>query len=282
MTTFVLDYKPESLALGERAVWVSATDGDTPTIQLPVRMLGIDAPELHFMSANEKTPGAYDNALANFLDREGKNLEEGLKKYLKPRLENNASTRQITAGREAFDHFLKTAKERLERVNAQGKPLTPRKLFVMAAEEVFDMNGRLLAYVNAAYTKAERKTIPLPKRVTFNLQMLEDGHAASLLIYPNVPKPEDLKLVQKAVHNARTKKKGFWAQGNRALLAYEFRWVVKMIEGEENGPTRFCGDLSTGDLFTPERYYKALPENRLFFFKEDVSDALKMGFKLKT
>jgi endonuclease YncB( thermonuclease family) len=33
--------------LGDTPKFVSATDGDAPTVQLCIRMLGIDAPELH-------------------------------------------------------------------------------------------------------------------------------------------------------------------------------------------------------------------------------------------
>jgi hypothetical protein len=164
---------------------------------------------------------------------------------------------------------------------SNGKPLTPRKLFVMVAQEVFDKYGRLLAYVNAAYEKKELAAIPPEKRPTFNLQMCQDGHATSLLIYPNIPKPQDLKLLKAAVKGARTRAKGLWADKDRTLLPYEFRWIVDTLQGTRHGPDRFCADVTTGDLHLPQGYFRVLPENRLFFFEEDLGEALKLGFKLR-
>ena len=80
-----------------------------------------------------------------------------------------------------------------------------RKLFIMVSSDAFDRYGRLLAYVNATYKKGELESLPPAKRPTFNLQILHDGYAVSLLIYPNIPMPSDLELVQSAVKKARTK-----------------------------------------------------------------------------
>jgi hypothetical protein len=246
-------------------------------------MLGMDAPEFHYLGADEDTPGKYDADLAGFLEGAGQQLDAGLKVYLAPRLSNQASTRQINAGKTAYEHFLNLVKVRLDRgLDSQGTPRRPRRLFMMAAEEVFDRNGRLLAYINAAYTREERETIPPAQRPTFNLQMMQDGHSVSLLIFPNVPKPSDLALVQEAVRVARQTPKGFWMQGGEVLLPYEFRWIIDTIKGERQGPDRFCGDLTTGFLFPPQQYYLVLPENRLFFFPEDMGDAYMMGFRLAT
>lgn len=282
MCNFALKYAPEHLALGDTAAYASATDGDTPKICLPVRMLGIDAPELHYQGADETHPGKYDASLANFLATAGKFLDNGLQTYLAPRLADHASSRQITAGRASHKHFLELVRIRLDRgVDAHGKPRTPRKLFIMVAEQVFDQHGRLLAYVNANYTKEERKKILPYQRPTFNLQMIQDGHAASLLIYPNVPKPNDLQLVQAAVRMARQNALGFWAQGDKGLLPYEFRWLVDTLAGTRHGPDRYCGDLTTGELFPPQQYYLVLPENRLFFYPQDLAYAVNMGFMQK-
>jgi endonuclease YncB( thermonuclease family) len=244
-------------------------------------MLGMDAPELHYQGATEKTPGKYDAKMEKFLKAEGKDLDVALKKHLENRLKDKPSTRQIQDGKEAFGHFMDIVTERLDRgVGKNGKKLTPRKIFIMAPQEVFDRYGRLLAYINAAYEKSELKKIPLSKRPTFNLQMIQNGHGVSLTIYPNIPKPDDLKMVQDAVKNARTHGKGFWKQAGKVLLPYEFRWIVDTIRGKRKGPDRYCADITTGDLFPPQQYYRVLPENRLFFYEDQVGDALKMGLKL--
>lgn len=282
MPRFHFTYTPEHLAFGDKPRWVSATDGDTPTLQTPVRMLGMDAPELHYAGATADSPGKFDQAMSAFLAGKGRFLDDGLKQYLKERLEDGACSRQIAAGQRSFEHFQKIATERLDRgKGSNGKPLTPRKLFVMVAREVFDRYGRLLAYVNAAYDKNELGAIPAAKRPTFNLQMCQDGHATSLLIHPNIPKPQDLELVKAAVKRARTRGKGLWADRGRTLLPYEFRWIVDTTQGTRRGPDRYCADMATGDLHLPQGYFRVLPENRLFFFEEDLGEALKMGFKLR-
>jgi endonuclease YncB( thermonuclease family) len=281
MANFPLVYTPENLKYGDEPVWVSATDGDTPTLQLPVRMLGMDAPELHYAGASEKSPSKYDATMEKFLANQGKDLDPGLKKHLASRLVDKPSTRQIAAGRAAFDRFTAIVKQRLDRGQGKtGKPLTPRHIFTMASSDVFDHYGRLLAYVNASYTKDERDKIPAAKRPTFNLQMMQEGHAVSLVIYRNIPKPDDLVLVQQAVKNARTKGKGLWKEGAKALLPYEFRWIADTITGKRSGPDRYCGDITTGLLHRPQHYYEVEPENRLFFFPEHVPVAMSMGLQL--
>ena len=238
---FPIHYTPESLALGDKPRFVSATDGDTPTVQMPIRMLGMDTPELHYRGASESNPGKFDAAFASFLTKAGKGLDPGLKAYLKKRLRQGASTRHIKAGKAAATHFQDTVADRLKRISEHsGKELTPRTLFVMVAAEVFDSRGRMLAYINASYTKKERDQIPASKRPTFNLQMIRDGHATSLLIYPNVPKPADLTLVRNATIAARKAKRGLWKSGTPTLHAFEFRWIVDVISGKRDGPDRFC------------------------------------------
>jgi endonuclease YncB( thermonuclease family) len=273
-------YNPEHLAFGDKPVWISATDGDTPTLQLPIRMLGIDAPELHYQGASSTSPGKYDVPFGAFLTAAGKHLDAGLKQYLAKKLLNNACTRHIAAGQAAFEHFQAMAQKRLARKGKNGKTVTPRHIFAMVAEEVFDRHGRMLAYVNGVYDKKERETIPESKRPTFNLQMMREGQAVSLLIYPNIPKPADLELVQSAVNKARTTNKGFWKGPDTFLLPYEFRWIIDTIKGVRSGPDRYCADISTGKLYQPQHYYKVLPESRLFFYAMDLVEALKMNFQL--
>ena len=276
-------YEPERLAVGDKATFISATDGDTPTIQLPIRMLGIDAPELHVGGATEKNPGKFDAAMELFLQKEGKSLPQELKAHLRKRLLSKPSTRQIDAGKKSFEHFRTIVAERLDKGTTKtGKPLKPRKLFLMVSNDVFDQNGRLLAYIAPSYSKEERESIKPEKRPTFNLQMVQDGWAVSLLIYPNIPKPLDLKLVQGAVKKARIAKKGMWADGEKTLLPYEFRWIVKMIQGQsmKEALSRYCADITTMKLHRPEEYFRTKPEDRLFFFDKDAGEALKMGFRL--
>jgi endonuclease YncB( thermonuclease family) len=277
MTTFSIHYLPEHLEVGNKPIFRSATGGNTTSAELPIRMLGIDAPELQYASAVESKPGAYDRAMADFLTGKGKDLDQGLRTYLEPRLESGACTRHLKVGKAAHEHYQAMLEKRLARVSKSRKPLTPRRLFVMVADEIFDKDARLLAYLNASYTKEELKQIPASKRPTFNLQVLQEGYAASLLIFPNVPKPGDLEPVRKAVETARAKGRGLW-QDELVLLGFEFRWIVDTILGKRSGPDRLCADLTTGALYQPQQYWRVLPENRLFFHREHASTALDMGF----
>lgn len=279
---FPIHYEPERLALGDKPKFISATDGDTPTIQIPIRMLGMDAPELHFAGATEKSPGKYDKEMEKFVTGKGKNLDPGLLKYLKPKLKAKPSTRQIAAGKVASDHFHKLLQERLDRGKNKntGKPLAQRTLFTMVSAQVFDRYSRMLAYVAPSYTKQERDKIPESKRPTFNLQMMQDGQAISLLIYPNVPKPKDLDSVRVAVKTARQFKRGYWGAKTPMLHAYEYRWIADTITGKRSGPDRYCGDFTTAKLYKPQQYYLVPEENRLWFFEADVAGAFKMGFTL--
>jgi endonuclease YncB( thermonuclease family) len=277
-----IHYVPETLALGDKPKFIEATDGDTPTIQTPIRMLGMDAPELHYGGATEKNPGKFDTAFAGFLAGKGKNLDAGLKEHLAKRLDTSASTRHIEAGATAALHFRDIVAERLHQVSEKtGKEIAARKLFTMVSQQVFDRYGRLLAYVAPSYTKAERDATAPEKRPTFNLQMLQDGHATSLIIYPNLPKPADLTLVHTAMAAAKRAHKGLWKAGTPMLHGFEFRWIVDTIAGSRDGPDRFCGDFSTGKLYLPQQYYKVSDENRVWFFDQDVGAALSMGFKLQ-
>lgn len=271
----------EKLKGSPDARWVSATDGDTPKVSLPIRMLGIDAPEYHYLGADQENPGKFDAEMRGFLSAAGSGLDAGLRAYLEPRLKGKPGTRQIFAGEKALQHFEKLKNQRLDpgqRYNKKRK--TERRLYIMVAQEVFDKHGRMLAYINASYSQEEREAIPPAERPTFNLQMMQDGHAVSLLIYPNIPKATDLELVQNAVANARTARKGFWHGGEgRVLLAYEFRWIVDTIRGARSGPDRYCGNIFTGKLHQPQDYYKVMPENRLFFRSEHLKEAFKLGFE---
>ncbi len=270
----------EKLKGSDDASWVSATDGDTPKVSLPIRMLGIDAPEYHYQGADQDHPGKFDAEMRGFLAAAGRPLDAGLRAYLKPRLSGKPCSRQIAAGENALRHFEALRRRRLQPGQPHNeKRKTERKLYIMVAQEVFDKHGRMLAYINASYNQEERRRIPSAERPTFNLQMMQDGHAVSLLIYPNIPKAEDLELVQAAVSAARQARKGFWHAGpERVLLAYEFRWIVDTIRGLRDGPDRYCGDILTGKLYQPQHYYRVAPENRLFFRTEHLREALKLGF----
>lgn len=121
-----------------------------------------------------------------------------------------------------------------------------------------DQHGRMLAYLKANYSDAARKQIPVAQHPTFNLQMMQEGYAVSLLIYPNVPKPSDLKLVQNAVCTARQNALGFWSESEKSVAPYEFRWLDNTLVETRQRPDRCCGDLVSGESFVLQQYYRVL------------------------
>jgi hypothetical protein len=103
--------------------------------------------------------------------------------------------------------------------------------------------------------------------------MLQLGWAASIIIFPNIPKKADLELVQSAVKKARKAKKGAWADP-KLLLGYEFRSCVRLYKGEKDWITRYCADMTNRKIYEPQEYYRVDPENRIFVWPEDLAWAI--------
>ena len=240
---------------------LSISDGDTPEVKMGIRMLGIDAPELHFPGT--QNPADQDGLLAGLpKTAEWKGLPKGLRDHLEGRLEGGG-TREARWGLAAKEAFEAMVKEALRQKGAKG----PRQLFMLCGPEVFDCYGRILAYVGPYVPRAERAGAPPPD--TFNLRMLASGMAAPCLHAGNIPKPADLAKAAAAVQAARKGKLGFWQEADRILHGYEFRALVRL--GTGLGGFRYkVADLRehstavTSSLPATE-YYEIPEEYRLFF-----------------
>ncbi|MEM9363290.1 MAG: thermonuclease family protein [Bacteroidota bacterium] len=267
--------------LGKKTKSGDPADGDTPFVRMPIRMLGIDTPETSYQggeaTANTKfaelkallESGNYDN----WIDGE-------LKALLLPKL-TNAGTLQINQGQQAKVIFKQLLDQRLKKPNG-----TNRSLFIRAADDHFDSFGRLLAYIAPSYTKSELASITTDNRKTFNLLMLESGWAASIIIYPNLPKNSDLRMARAGVKNAMENGLGAWTDP-KMLTGYEYRMCLKLhsalkkakaSEGffvkESSWIQRFCVDMTTLTVYTPQKYHKVKPYNRLFLWAKDVRKAV--------
>ena len=76
---------------------LSISDGDTPEVKMGVRLLGMDAPELHFpLGSDPVCQGPFSAKLPKL--KVYKDLPQALRGYLTPRLEG-AGTRQKKWGR---------------------------------------------------------------------------------------------------------------------------------------------------------------------------------------
>jgi endonuclease YncB( thermonuclease family) len=264
--------------------YIDATDGDTPSIAVSIRMLSIDTPEVHY-PMNQK-PSRQDGNLKQLADwiTEGKApIRDSLAEYIQPRLATGtAGTLQLQQGEAASAFFKALVKEKLERPRGG-----PRRVFVWTSDEQFDQYGRLLAYMAPKYTPDELKTMSPRDRATFNYLMIESGWGASFVIYPSLPKHSDLVLLQKAAQTAFEEKKGAWADPN-ALTGYEFRMCYKLFEvtqklvAGKNVPSaerhgwieRFCADMTTREIFYPQDYFKVPAYNRIFIWADDVTEAV--------
>ena len=237
------------------------TDGDTPTVALNIRMVNVDAPEVHY--PGNRKPSGQDAALAGLLANRPEVFTPQLRDHLSPKLEGSAGTRQMEWGEKSRDAYDALAKELL-----QFDPEKERyraKVHITIGSEPFDRFQRLLAYV------APMEKIAA-KRKTFNLMLAEQGWVVNYLIYPNIPSREDIIKLQKAVAKARKKGLGIWADP-LLLAGYEFRNLVDTASKKSNGPKRHCADISTGRLHLPEAYFTILPENRLFIDQRNLKQA---------
>jgi endonuclease YncB( thermonuclease family) len=246
------------------------TDGDTPFIEMPIRMLSMDTPEVHYPGTMK--PSEHDAALAEL----GKRLLAGkyptipreLAKHLGDRLDDRAGTRQLEQGERSMQEYQRMLAERMKTPSGRGM----RRLFVRSSAEVFEAHGRLLGYVAPTFDPEERAAMSLYDRRTFNFQLVEEGWAAPFLIYPSLPKKADLDLFHAAVKKARVEKRGN-RKDHRTLHGYEFRFCVKLMRGEAALPERSCADLRTSKLYKPEHYLAVKEEDRLFVWPRDVSKA---------
>jgi endonuclease YncB( thermonuclease family) len=268
--------------LGARDL-VDITDGDTPNVRMPIRMLSVDTPEVTARSE----PGAakIDKEflqLAEWIRQGRAPIDAGLAEFLLPRLETGqAGSLHYEQGRKASAFGKDNVAKRLKRPNGQD-----RKIFIRVADSPFDTNHRLLAYVAPDYSEKEREEIPKRDRPTFNLDLVTSGWATPFVIYPSIPSAEDLALLIQAAANARAAKLGIWASAH-TLLAYEYRAVEKLFDithkkvnnlplkvHERSWRERYCVDLRTRVLHGPEDYFDIDPEYRLWLWPQDLRDAV--------
>jgi endonuclease YncB( thermonuclease family) len=269
---------------GTRAL-VDITDGDTPNIRMPVRLLSVDTPEV--TARGDARASAIDQEFAQLAEwiQQGKAPISGpLGEFLLPKLTTGrAGTLQFKQGTEASAFAKQNAKNRLTRPNG-----STRSLFVrMDQRSPFDANGRLLAYVAPNYSATERKNMSREQRSTFNLDMIRKGWAAPFVIYPAIPGELDLPILLEDTETARAEPRGIWADQD-TLLAYEYRSIErlfqitkKIVGGLDLSPAdafswreRYCVDMRTRVLHGPEDYFAISPTYRLWLWPQDVQEAV--------
>lgn len=284
MTKINILWDPKGVQLdtvGPRS-YMELADGDTPYVKFSIRMLSIDTPEKRYKKKSSNFDNAFDD-LSSWINQGKAPISDDLAGYLLPRISTGSvGSLQEQQAIDATSYFDALIKNKLTKPNGK-----LRKLFLKTADESFDSNGRLLAYVSPYYSSAELNAISYEDRATFNLLMVESGWAASFPIYPSLPKHVDLELFHSAAKKAFDGKKGAWGD-DKMLTGYEFRMCVKLyyvtkriVNGENlkfwqkyGWIDRYCCDLSNRKVYFPQDYFKVKPYNRVFIWSKDVSDAV--------
>jgi len=270
-------------SVGARAL-IDVTDGDTPNIRMPIRMLSVDTPEV--TARSKARAGAIDEEfrqLAEWIGQGRAPISRRLGEVVAPKLATGrAGTLQFQQGLDASAFAKDNMEQRLIRPNGG-----TRKLFARIAERPFDDNGRLLAYVAPDYSAAERRTLTRGERATFNLDLVSTGWAAPFVLYPSIPGELDLPLLIEAAVDAAAARRGIWAS-DETLPAYEYRAMEKLyrvtkkiVEGADlrageahSWRSRYCADMRTRTLHGPEDYADIPPPYRLWIWPDDVAEAV--------
>jgi endonuclease YncB( thermonuclease family) len=259
------------------------SDGDTPVIDQPVRMVSVDTPEKqHYAGLPPSAQTKLDRCRQRLQDGTYDALPDGLREYLVGRLTPDAAERHIAAGLGASAAFEALQDQRLTKPDG-----TRRRVAVIPTGEFIDRYGRLLAYLAPWFAGPPGDPLPpkdAPERRTFNLDMVDSGWGAMFLIYPSLPRNDDLNLLLAAAEAAWDEKRGAWAEfGEDLLLGYEFRAAIKLGIQELEDPAtaiadayqRHCVDLRDLHLVGKFDYHQVPPSQRLWIWELDLAAATR-------
>ncbi|WP_067490055.1 hypothetical protein [Actinomadura hibisca] len=259
-----------------------ASDGDTPVVEQPVRMVSVDTPEkAGYAGAPPTAQTTLDRCRARLTDGTYEPLiPVELREHLLERLTPDAARRHIAAGERASAEFDLLLEHRLARPNG-GR----RRVAVLPAGEMIDRYGRLLAYIAPWFDGGPADPLPPrdhPDRRTFNLDMVASGWGALFLVHPSLPGPADLRLLLREADAAWTERRGMWAEfGADLLLAYEYRACVKLgVRGLDDPKAavagayqRICVDLRDRSVVGPFGYHRVPPPHRLWIWPDRFGQA---------
>jgi endonuclease YncB( thermonuclease family) len=259
---------------------IRASDGDTPVVEQPIRMVSVDTPEKAGYAGQPPTAQrTLDRCRTRLTDGTFKGLvPDDLRDHLLSRLTSDAAERHIAAGNRASAVFDALLERRLTRADG-----TRRRTAVIPTGELVDRYGRLLAYLAPWFGDGER--VPPrddPERRTFNLDMVAVGWGAMFLVYPSIPRDPDLNTLVEEADRAWAERRGMWAAfGEDLLLGYEFRACVKLGARElgdpraavENAYQRVCVDLRDLKVVGPFGYHAVPPSQRLWIWRDDLDRA---------
>jgi endonuclease YncB( thermonuclease family) len=257
-------------------VLLRSSDGDTPLVEQPIRMVSCDTPEKAGYAggpivAQAKLDVARERLAGGFYDE----LPAALRRHFIARLGPGAALRHLDAGQRASEEFERLLARRLLRPDG-----TRRALAVVPTGELIDRYGRLLAYFAPYFRKPELPPKGDPERRTFNCDMVALGWSAFFPLYPSLPSDDDLALVVAAAIDAWTRRLGAWHEfGSRLLLAYEYRMAIKLAEAKSAAAgiatafQRSCVDLRNRRDVGRFGWTRVPPPYRLWYWLDDTRSA---------
>lgn len=270
---------PRNIRRAAARVVLSESDGDTPNIRQPIRMVSCDTPEKGGYAGNPPVSQPKLNICRARLENgfyDG--LPLSLRTYLLGKLSDDAAARHINAALDATLEFNRLLETRLTLPDG-----SKRKAAVIPTGEIIDIYGRLLAYIAPWFKNTDDDPLPprdSPERLTFNYNMIENGWAAFFPIYPSLPNNADMNMVIAAAETAWNLQKGAWGKyGADVLLGYEYRMCIKLSEAETPGAgiskafERICVDLRDLRIVGEFGFSEVPPPYRLWIWEDDIQQA---------
>jgi endonuclease YncB( thermonuclease family) len=258
------------------------SDGDTPVVEQPIRMVSCDTPEkAEYAGKADKSQPKLEACKQRLVEDHyyDKHLPKGLREYLAAKITPDAAKRHTDAGHDARLEFESILDKRLTTPNGK-----KRKVAIIPTGEIIDRYGRMLAYISPWFAGdgADDELPPKedPRRKTFNLEMIENGWAASFPIYPSLPNNDDMNKLIAGAEDAWNNQRGMWKKyGKDLLLAYEYRLCIKLAiaaspeEGVKAAFQRYCVDLADMKLVGKYDFYRVSPAHRLWIWEKDLNKA---------
>ena len=210
-----------------------------------MRLANIDAFEIRGLSL-------YYLEKSGFLDR----LKRQLREHLEPKLTQNSIQIHKELGHKTWDYF---------------ESILEEELVVTFERETFDRHARPLVQLSARDSQD-----------TYNLKLIQAGHALPYFIYPNAVSPTNddewnydaMQVLRDAAIEAKKNNLGIWKYLENTLLSMELRFLTR-----RELPKKYCANLDLKYLYPPQSYFMVPIENRLFFYPKDILTSVEMGFR---
>jgi hypothetical protein len=282
-------------------------DGDTAGIHLQgsvaVRFLGVDSPEKSIdlivaQGGNNLDSPQWESYLTNPFDPQYGlfKLEEDLVTHLCTRIGPGMGVNHRFHANNAQTALVGMIQSDMA---ALGQDENTFRYFIAFSFEVFDSNGRFLAFVNR--NQPDGNT-PSPRPLPYNERILEKGAALPYFIWPNIDPFRDVSLLdavisprmarkvadatpalrraREFVQQARLNGLGVFNPANPLRFeAFEIRYL-----GRREAPNRAVIDLSRDDdvILRPQSYFRIPnPEDRLFIPPAFISLFVSRGWRLE-